>query len=246
MILYKVESYDELSKKAANVISAQIILNPHSVLGLATGSSPEGTYKNLVKKYENLEVDFSNIKSVNLDEYKDIPKDNEQSYAYFMKKHLFSKVNINEKNIYIPDGLALDAEKECDRYENLIKSLGGIDLQLLGLGGNGHIGFNEPSINFAKGTHIVDLLPETIEANARFFKNIDLVPKSAFSMGIKSIMMAKKILLIVSGDAKANALYKAIYGEITPTLPASILQLHKDVIIIADTGALSVINSKGL
>lgn len=246
MIIYNAKDYNDMSRKAANIISAQVIIKPDSVLGLATGSTPEGTYKQLVEWYNKGDLDFKNVKAVNLDEYKGLSKDNDQSYAYFMRKHLFDHINIDLNNTYIPNGLEEDAQKECNRYNNVIKSLGGVDLQLLGIGGNGHIGFNEPGEAFEKETHCVKLTDDTIKANSRFFSNLDLVPKFAYSMGIKNIMQAKSILLIASGKSKAEALYKAIYGEIVPSVPASILQLHNNVTIVADDDALSIIKEKGL
>lgn len=246
MILYSTKNYEEMSRQAANIISAQIIINPSSVLGLATGSSPEGTYKQLVEWYKKGDLDFSLVKAVNLDEYKAVPKENNQSYAYFMKSHLFDHINIDTKNTYIPNGLEEDTKKECESYDNIINSLGGVDLQLLGIGGNGHIGFNEPSNFFEKDTHCVKLAEETVKTNSRFFNNIDEVPKYAYSMGIRTIMKAKSILLIASGKSKAEALYNSIYGKISPEVPGSILQLHNNVKIVADDDALSVIKEKGL
>lgn len=240
MKVYKVKNYEEMSKKAANIIASQIILNPNSVLGLATGSTPEGTYKNLVQMYNSADIDFSQIKTVNLDEYKGLSKDSDQSYYYYMNKHLFSHVNIKISNTNIPDGSAQNGQEECERYDNIIDELGGIDLQILGIGNNGHIGFNEPDEVFSKGTHEVKLTQSTIDANARFFKTKDEVPKFAYSMGAKSIMKARKILLLASGKSKADAIFKTINGPITPQMPASILQLHNDVIIVADEEALSL------
>ncbi len=246
MVIYNAKDYNDMSRKAANIISAQIIIKPNSVLGLATGSTPEGTYKQLVEWYKKGDLDFSQVKAVNLDEYKGLSKDNDQSYAYFMRKHLFDHVNIDINNTFIPNGLEEDSKKECYRYNQVIKSLGGVDLQLLGIGGNGHIGFNEPGEAFEKETHCVKLTDDTIKANSRFFSSLDLVPKFAYSMGIKSIMQAKSILLVASGKSKADALYKTIYGEIIPSVPASILQLHNNVTIVADDDALSIIKEKGL
>lgn len=239
MKIYKVKDYNEMSKKAANIIAAQIISKPDCVLGLATGSTPEGTYKNLVEMYNNNIIDFLEVKSANLDEYKGLDKNNDQSYHYFMTNHLFKYVNIKPENINIPNGMNEDGEAEGKRYDEVIHKLGGVDLQLLGIGGNGHIGFNEPDEVFAKGTHEVKLTESTIEANARFFANKDDVPKFAYSMGIQTIMSAAKILLIASGKSKADAMYNTICGPITPKVPASVLQLHKDVIIVADEDALS-------
>ncbi len=246
MVIYNAKDYNDMSRKAANIISAQVIIKPDSVLGLATGSTPEGTYKQLVEWYKKGDLDFAKVKAVNLDEYKGLSKDNDQSYAYFMRKHLFDHVNIDINNTFIPNGLEEDSKKECARYNQVIKSLGGVDLQLLGIGGNGHIGFNEPGEAFEKETHCVKLTEDTIKANSRFFASLDLVPKYAYSMGIKNIMQAKSILLVASGKSKADALYKAIYGEIVPSVPASILQLHNNVTIVADDDALSIIKEKGL
>lgn len=246
MVLHRAKDYNDMSRKAANVISAKVILKPDSVLGLATGSTPEGTYKQLIEWYKKGDIDFSQTKAVNLDEYKGLSKEDEQSYAWFMKTKLFEHININLENTYIPNGLAENEEAECTRYDKLIKDLGGVDLQLLGIGTNGHIGFNEPNEFFQKGTHCVKLTDETINMNSRFFESMDLVPKYAYSMGIQTIMGAKSILLIASGKAKANALYETVYGNIRPSVPGTILQLHPDVTIIADEEALSVIKEKGL
>ena len=216
-----------------------MISKPDSVLGLATGSTPIGMYDQLVEWYNKGDVDFSEVKTVNLDEYKGLARDNDQSYYYFMHKHLFDRVNINPDNTNVPDGTQMDSEKECARYEKLIESMGGVDIQLLGIGRNGHIGFNEPDNCFAKTTHCVDLTESTIEANKRFFASADDVPRQAYTMGIGTIMKAKKILLIVNGEDKADALAKAVYGPVTPEVPASILQFHNDVVIVADQAALS-------
>mgnify|MGYP002770575202 FL=1 len=246
MRIYKAKDYNEMSRKAANIISAQIIMKPDAVLGLATGSSPIGTYKQLIDWYNKGDLDFSEIRSVNLDEYKGLDASNPQSYAYFMRHNLFDSVNIKLENTNIPNGLETDIEKECTRYNNIIKSLGGIDLQLLGIGNNGHIGFNEPGEAFEKETHCVKLTENTIQANARFFSSIGEVPTHAYSTGIKNIMQARSILLIASGEAKAEAMYQALFGPITPTVPASILQLHNNVSIVADEAALSLIIKKNL
>ena len=239
MRILKVKNYDEMSKKAAAVIAAQIVAKPDSVLGLATGSTPIGTYQYLVKKYQERELDFSGIKTANLDEYKGLTKENDQSYYYFMNTNLFQHVNVDMNNTNIPNGMAEDADAECSRYEEVIKELGGVDLQLLGLGHDGHIGFNEPEDHFAKQTHCVDLTEMTIEANKRFFASADDVPKQAFTMGIGTIMRARKVLMIVSGKDKAPILKEALYGPVTPQVPASILQFHPDAIVIADEDALS-------
>ncbi len=241
MKIIRTKNYEELSKKAANIFAAQIVMKPTSVLGLATGSSPIGLYDNLVKMYENGDLDFSEIKTANLDEYVGLPGDNDQSYRYFMNEHLFSKVNIDSKNVYIPDGTNNDAEDECKKYETAIEALGGIDLQLLGIGNNGHIGFNEPAEFFPKTTHIVDLAESTIEANKRFFEDVSMVPRQAYTMGIGTIMMAKKIVMVANGEKKAAIIKEAFFGEITPKVPASILQLHPDFTLVADEEALSMI-----
>lgn len=241
MQIIKTTDYKDMSRKAANLISAQIIMKPGCVLGLATGSTPIGTYQELITKYKNGDLDFSNVSSVNLDEYKGLPRDNDQSYYYFMHDNLFNHVNIDPAHTNVPDGMESDADAECARYETLIQSLGGVDLQLLGLGHNGHIGFNEPADAFDKETHCVDLQPSTIEANKRFFASVDDVPKQAYTMGIKTIMNAKKILVVVSGEEKADIVRDAFFGPVTPHVPASILQMHPDVTIIGDAAALSKI-----
>ncbi|MBQ8649304.1 MAG: glucosamine-6-phosphate deaminase [Clostridia bacterium] len=227
-----VENYEKMSRDAANVISAQVIMKPNSVLGLATGSSPLGTYKQLIKWYEKGDVDFSKVTSVNLDEYVGLDGSNEQSYRYFMDNNFFNHINIKKENTFVPNGCADDLAAEGENYDKRIKELGGIDLQLLGIGLDGHIGFNEPDRYFVKSTHVVDLHESTIKANSRFFANEDEVPKQAITMGMVSIMQAKKILLIANGEAKMEILEKAFYGPITPEIPASILQLHPDITVI--------------
>ena len=239
MKIYKVKDYEEMSRKAAAVIASQIISKPDSVLGLATGSTPIGTYKHLVAAYKAGDLDFSQIKSANLDEYRGLTKDNDQSYYYCMNNHLFQHVNIDPANTNIPDGTNNDPDAECARYEEVIKSLGGVDLQLLGLGHDGHMGFNEPCDHFDKITHCVDLTEMTIEANKRFFASADDVPRQAYTMGCGTIMRAKKILILVSGADKADILYQVVNGPVTPQVPASLLQFHPDVILIADEAAMS-------
>lgn len=245
MRIYKVKDYNEMSRTAANIISAQVILKPDCVLGLATGSTPEGTYAQLVEWYKKGDLDFSQVRTVNLDEYRGLSGDNDQSYRYFMNKHLFSKVNIDVAKTNVPDGTEPDADKACKDYDAIVASMGGVDLQLLGLGGNGHIGFNEPADYFPKGTHCVQLTESTIQANSRFFASIDEVPTAAYTMGIGTIMSAKKILLVASGEAKADALYATLCGPIVPSVPASILQLHPDVTIVADEAALAKVIAAG-
>ena len=239
MVIYKAKNYQDMSRKAANIISAQIIMKPNCVLGLATGSSPVGTYKQLIEWYNKGDLDFSNVTSINLDEYKGLSPENNQSYRYFMNTNLFDHVNIDKSHTFVPNGLETDSEKACSSYNDIIHSQGGIDLQLLGLGRNGHIGFNEPGAAFEKETHCVNLTESTIEANKRFFDSENDVPRQAYTMGIKNIMQAKKILVVVSGENIADAVKKAFFGPITPSVPASILQLHNDVTIVADEAALS-------
>lgn len=239
MKIIKAKDYQDMSRKAANIISAQIILKPDCVLGLATGSSPIGAYQQLVEWYGKGDLDFSGVTTVNLDEYRGLPRDNAQSYYYFMHEHLFGKVNINTSRTFLPDGMEADREAACKKYDETIRSVGGVDLQLLGLGHNGHIGFNEPGEVFEKGTHCVDLSERTIQANTRFFASEEEVPRQAYTMGIQTIMMARKILLVVSGADKAEIVRDAFFGEVTPQVPASILQLHQDVTVVADAAALS-------
>lgn len=239
MRIYEAEDYRDMSRKAANIISAQVILKPDCVLGLATGSSPVGTYDQLVEWYEKGDLDFSQVTSVNLDEYKGLSGDNNQSYRYFMDTHLFNRVNINKERTFVPDGLEPDSDKACEKYNEIIRSVGRVNLQLLGLGHNGHIGFNEPGEAFEKETHCVELAPSTIEANKRFFACEEDVPKQAYTMGIKTIMHAEKILVVVSGADKADAVAKAFAGPITPEVPGSVLQLHPDVTLVADKAALT-------
>ena len=241
MKIYKAKDYKDMSRKAANIISAQVIMKPNCVLGLATGSTPIGTYDQLVEWYNKGDLDFSEVTTVNLDEYKGLPRTNDQSYYYFMHQHLFDRVNIDPERTNVPNGMEPDAEKECGRYEELIRSLGGVDLQLLGLGHNGHIGFNEPGEALEKETHCVDLTESTIEANKRFFASADDVPKQAYTMGIKTIMQAKKILIVVNGENKADIVERAFFGPVTPEVPASILQLHNDVTLVGDEAALAKI-----
>lgn len=239
MRIYKAKDYVDMSRKAANIVSAQVIMKPNCVLGLATGSTPIGLYKQLVEWYNKGDLDFSEVMTVNLDEYKGLSRDNDQSYYYFMHQNLFDHVNIPAKNTHLPNGMEPDSQKECQEYTDLIQSLGGVDLQLLGIGHNGHIGFNEPGEAFDKQVHCVNLTQSTIEANKRFFASADDVPKQAYTMGIKTIMQAKKILIVASGEDKAEIVRDAFFGPITPKVPASVLQLHNDVTLVADEAALS-------
>lgn len=233
------ENYEAMSRQAANILSSVIVTKPDCVLGLATGSTPIGTYKELIKRYEEGDLDFSRVKSVNLDEYVGLEPTHDQSYRYFMQDQLFNHVNIKVENTNVPQGMAQDVEAECRRYDEVIASMGGVDIQVLGMGHNGHIGFNEPAEDFPKGTHQVDLADSTIEANARFFENRDMVPRKAVTMGIGSIMQARTILVVVSGEGKADIVEKAFRGPVTPQVPASILQFHPDVILVGDKAALS-------
>lgn len=242
MRIYCAKDYYHASRVAANIISAQVIMKPDCVLGLATGSTPIGTYEQLIRWYEKGDLDFAKVSSINLDEYKGLTAEDEQSYRYFMNTHLFDSINIDKRNTFVPDGTEPDSEKACKDYENIIRSHGGIDLQVLGMGHNGHIGFNEPGSAFDKETHCVKLTESTIAANARFFASMDDVPKEAYTMGIKTIMQAKKIVVIVSGEDKKDIVKKAFLGPITPEVPASVLQLHNDVILVGDESALSEYN----
>lgn len=228
----EVDSYEKMSRHAANIISAQVIIKENSVLGLATGSTPLGTYKQLIDWYKKGDIDFSEVSSVNLDEYVGLDENDGQSYRHYMNENFFDHINIDKSNTFVPIGNAEDLEKECKKYDKIIEKLGGIDLQLLGIGLDGHIGFNEPDDSFAKNTHIINLHDSTIKANSRFFNSIDDVPKQAVTLGLVSIMRAKKILLIASGKEKYEILQKALYGPITPKIPASILQIHPDITVI--------------
>ena len=242
MKIIRAKDYQDMSRKAANIISAQVIMKPDCVLGLATGGTPVGTYAQLVDWYNKGDLDFSEVTTVNLDEYRGLPKEHPQSYWYFMNENLFSKVNIDPAKTNLPDGTNLDTAAECARYNGVIHKLGGIDLQLLDIGPNGHIGFNEPGEAFELETHCIDLAPTTIEANKRFFDgNETLVPKQAYTMGIKTIMQARKVLVVANGKAKAQAVKDAVTGPVTPACPGSILQLHPDCILVADEEALSLL-----
>lgn len=241
MKIIRTKDYAHMSRQAANIISAQVILKPDSILGLATGSSPIGIYHQLIKWYEKGDIDFSRVSTVNLDEYVGLSPDHDQSYAYFMRTNFFDHINADPARLHIPSGIAADGEAECARYDALIRSFGGIDLQLLGLGPNGHIGFNEPSDVFEKGTHKVALTEATIQANKRFFADEKDVPRYAYTMGICDILQAKRVVMIVSGESKAQILKDAFFGPVTPRIPASILQLHTDFTLVADEAALSLV-----
>ena len=235
--MMRVKTYEEMSALAASMIGAQVILKPDCVLGLATGSSPIGTYKKLVESCEKGILDFSGVRTVNLDEYCGLSGDNPNSYRYFMNDNLFDHVNIDKENTHVPNGFAEDLEAEAARYEAFIESLGGVDLQLLGIGHNGHIGFNEPCDHFPKMTHEVELTAMTREANKRFFASLDEVPTAAFTMGIGTVMAARKVMLIATGADKKEILHKSFFGPVTPEVPASILQFHPDVTVICDAAA---------
>lgn len=246
MKIYQEKDYDALSRRAANLISAEVIRKPDCVLGLATGSTPVGTYRQLAAWNQKGDFSFKDVRTVNLDEYLGLPPTHDQSYRYFMQENLFDKIDIPFEHTHVPDGMAADPEQECRRYDELVRSLGYADMQLLGLGQNGHIGFNEPGDCFRKETHVVELTQNTIEANARFFENEAAVPKKAITMGIGCIMAARRVLLVASGANKAEAVYRTVSGPITPQCPASILQLHNDVVIVGDEEALSMVREAGV
>ena len=233
------DTYRDMSRKAAYIVASQIILNPRSVLGFATGETPLGLYRMLISMYWAGDLDFSGITTFNLDEYYGLSEESPYSYRFYMKKNLFQHINIREDQWHIPRGTAENVEEECRRYDRAIEKAGGIDLQILGLGVDGHIGFNEPDEKFEGGTHLVELQESTLKANARFFPSPEEVPRFALSMGIKTIMKAKKILLLASGASKADVIYEALQGEVIPEQPASRLQLHPDVTCILDGGAAS-------
>ena len=234
------ENYDEMSKKAAEIMIDLVKKNPNAILGLATGSSPIGMYKEMAKDCANGGASYKNVSTVNLDEYVGLTADHDQSYAYFMRTNLFDHIDIDQKNTNLPCGSAPDAQKECDHYNALLETMKQ-DVQVLGLGSNGHIGFNEPNTPFGSVTHLVDLTENTIKDNSRLFNSIDEVPRQALSMGIKNIMQAKSVLMVVSGKNKSQAVYGMVKGEVTPALPASVLQLHPNVTIICDKDAASLL-----
>ena len=239
MRIYIEKDYDGMSRRAATVIAGEIIHNPACVLGLATGSTPEGAYKYLVDWYKQGMLSFKDVLSVNLDEYVGLAPTHDQSYRYFMQSNLFDHVDIVPEHTRVPDGLTKDPKAFCAEYDAYIRSLGYVDLQLLGIGRNGHIGFNEPGDCFVKETHVVDLAESTIDANARFFASAADVPRQALTMGIGCIMAARRVLVAASGADKADAVASMVKGPITPEVPASILQLHPDVVLVADEAALS-------
>lgn len=239
MRIYRTADYAALSRKAAHIIDAQITTKPDCVLGLATGSTPVGMYRQLVEWYDEGDLDFGRVRTVNLDEYLGLPPSHSQSYRRFMDSNLFDRVNIDKTRTNVPDGLAPDVQAECARYDRLIEDMGGVDIQVLGMGHNGHIGFNEPADHFELGTHVVELAPSTIEANSRFFTSLDDVPRRAITMGMRNIMSARCILMVVSGGDKADIVARAFTGYVTPRVPASLLQLHPNAVLVGDEAALS-------
>lgn len=246
MKIYQEKDYAAMSRRAALIIAAEIHKNPACVLGLATGSTPVGTYQELIKMNQEGDISFKEVATVNLDEYKGLAGTHDQSYRYFMNDNLFNHVDIDKDFTFVPDGLAEDAEAECAAYDEIVEGLGYADLQLLGIGHNGHIGFNEPDSVFTKATHVVDLTDSTIDANTRFFASRDEVPRQALTMGMGCIMNAGRVLLIASGEGKADAIYNTVCGPIDPKCPASILQLHPDVVIVGDEAALSKLTAAGV
>ncbi len=242
MRIYAAKDYQAMSRRAADIIAAQVVMKPECVLGLATGSTPIGAYQELVARHKRGELSFGEVTTVNLDEYRGLAPTHDQSYRYFMQTNLFDHVDVRREYTFVPDGLAQDPQKECEAYDERVKALGYADLQLLGLGRNGHIGFNEPGDSFVVPTHVIDLTDSTIDANARFFASRDEVPRQALTMGIGVIMHARKILVVASGADKADAVLGMVKGPVTPQMPASILQLHPDVTLVADEAALSKLN----
>lgn len=241
MKIYACPDYQAMSRRAAAIIAAQVTLKPDCVLGLATGSTPIGAYAQLVKWYQQGDLSFAQVKSANLDEYRGLAPDHDQSYRYFMQHNLFDHVDIKPENTYVPNGMAADPGAECSRYDQVIQDLGGVDLQLLGMGHNGHIGFNEPADAFSTGTHQVTLTESTRDANKRFFASIDEVPTHARTMGTREILQARRVLMVASGANKAQAIKDAFFGPVTPQVPASILQYHPDFTLVADEAALSLL-----
>ena len=237
------ENYQEMSEKAAAMIAAQVIMKPQAVLGLATGSTPIGTYRQLIQWYNEGKLDFSQVTGINLDEYRGLTGDHPQSYRYFMQRHFYDYVNIDPARTYVPDGADPDAERACRNYDQILREAGGIDLQLLGIGLDGHIGFNEPGENFIGETHCVKLTDSTLAANSRFFSEGEQMPREAYTLGIRGILQAGKVLMLADGRDKADILQQAFRGPVTPRVPASILQLHPDFTLIGDKEALRMLLS---
>ncbi|MBU3133442.1 glucosamine-6-phosphate deaminase [Clostridium gasigenes] len=242
MRLIITKNYEELSKVAANELASIVKEKPNAVLGLATGGSPIGMYKELIKMNKEGKIDFSDITTVNLDEYVGLSGDHDQSYRYFMNANLFNHININKNKTFVPNGLAENIEEECRLYDAKIQALGGTDVQLLGVGNNGHIAFNEPDANLVAGTHLTSLTENTIESNARFFDSKAEVPTTALTMGLGEIMKSKRIIVIASGEGKAEAVKAMLNGKISTDMPASMLQMHRDVIVIIDEAAAELLN----
>lgn len=240
MKIVRARDYDDMSRKVANLIAAQVILKPTTILGLATGTTPIGTYQQLIKAYENGDLDFSQVRTYNLDEYRGLTHDDPQSYHFFMNDQLFNHINIDPANVHVPDGSNPDADAACSEYDRMVEEAGYCDLQLLGIGRNGHIGFNEPDEVFSKGTHCVDLTQSTIEANARLFEREEDVPRQAYTMGTQTIMNARMVVVAANGENKAQAVHDMCFGPITPQCPASILQLRPNVVVVADEEALAL------
>lgn len=246
MRIYQEADYEAMSLRAARIMAAEVVRKPDCVLGLATGSTPVGAYRQLAQWNQEGHLSFQEVRTVNLDEYKGLEPTHDQSYRYFMQVNFFDHLDILRENTHVPNGMAADADAECARYDELIRSLGYADLQLLGIGHNGHIGFNEPGSAFVAPTHVVDLTERTIEANSRFFASANDVPRQAMTMGIGCIMAARRILMVVSGEDKAQAIYDAFCGPIDPKCPASILQLHPDVVLVGDKAALHKLVEAGV
>ena len=240
MRIINCHTYEAMSRKAADILAAQIQLKPNCVLGLATGTTPIGAYQGLIKKYESGSLDFSEVRTYNLDEYRGLTHEDPQSYHYFMNDQLFNHVNIDPANVHVPDGANTDADAACADYDRMVAEAGYCDLQLLGIGRNGHIGFNDPADEFSKGTHCVDLTESTIEANSRLFEKEEDVPRQAYTMGTQTIMNARCILVVANGENKAQAVRDMCFGPIVPTCPASILQLHPNGFVVCDDAALSL------
>ena len=245
MRIYECADYRAMSRRAASLIAAQVVLKPEGVLGLATGSTPIGLYSQLVEWYKQGDLSFAGIRSVNLDEYLGLAPTHEQSYRYFMQQNLFDHIDIKPENTHVLNGLAADPDAECAAYDQLIRELGGVDLQLLGMGHNGHIGFNEPADEFVGPTHVVELTQSTIDANKRFFASEADVPRYALTMGMAAILQARSVVVVVSGEDKADIVYKSFFGPITPRVPASLLQLHPNVTVVGDEAAFSVLRKEG-
>ena len=241
MRIIRTKDYRDMSRKAANVISAQVILKPNCVLGLATGTTPIGTYEQLAEWNHKGDCDFSQVTTYNLDEYRGLTHEDPQSYHYFMRQNFFDKINIDLANTFVPDGANPNADEACSEYDRMVRDAGYPDLQLLGIGRNGHIGFNEPDDHFSKGTHCVNLTESTIQANSRLFDSADEVPREAYTMGIGTIMKARKILLVVNGAGKAEIVRDVLRGPVVPQVPASILQLHPDVTVVLDKEAAAAL-----